>query len=205
MPLSVKINAVSIDFSQMDEEHREAGQDGWRQMVELAREYPVDVRFIEMMPIGYGRNFKTINHQELLEEMMKAYPCMEEDDRVHGFGPAVYYRIPGFKGSIGLISAIHGKFCSGCNRVRLTSQGYLKPCLCYEDGVDLRRILRKGQERPEEEGHYRWPYAGCPSDEGLQRELRKAMEQAVLRKPAAHCFERPGQVTEAHNMIAIGG
>ena len=156
MPVSVKINAVSIDFS-------------------------------------------------LLEEMMRAYPDMEEDDRVHGFGPAVYYRIPGFKGSIGLISAIHGKFCSDCNRVRLTSQGYLKPCLCYEDGVDLRRILRKGQERPEEEGHYRWPYAGCPSDEGLQRELRKAMEQAVLCKPAAHCFERPGQITEAHNMIAIGG
>ena len=205
MPVSVKINAVSIDFSQMDEEQREAGQDGWRQMVELAREYPVDVRFIEMMPIGYGKNFKTINHQELLEEMMRAYPDMEEDDRVHGFGPAVYYRIPGFKGSIGLISAIHGKFCSDCNRVRLTSQGYLKPCLCYEDGVDLRRILRKGQERPEEEGHYRWPYAGCPSDEGLQRELRKAMEQAVLCKPAAHCFERPGQITEAHNMIAIGG
>lgn len=136
---------------------------------------------------------------------MRAYPDMEEDDRVHGFGPAVYYRIPGFKGSIGLISAIHGKFCSDCNRVRLTSKGYLKPCLCYEDGVDLRRILRKGQERPEEEGHYRWPYAGCPSDEGLQRELRKAMEQAVLCKPAAHCFERPGQITEAHNMIAIGG
>ena len=205
MPVSVKINAVSIDFSQMDKEQREAGQDGWRQMVELAREYPVDVRFIEMMPIGYGKNFKTINHQELLEEMMRAYPDMEEDDRVHGFGPAVYYRIPGFKGSIGLISAIHGKFCSDCNRVRLTSKGYLKPCLCYEDGVDLRRILRKGQERPEEEGHYRWPYAGCPSDEGLQRELRKAMEQAVLCKPAAHCFERPGQITEAHNMIAIGG
>ena len=65
---------MSIDFSQMDEEQREAGQDGWRQMVELAREYPVDVRFIEMMPIGYGKNFKTINHQELLEEMMRAYP-----------------------------------------------------------------------------------------------------------------------------------
>ncbi len=55
MPVSVKINAVSIDFSQMDEEQREAGQDGWRQMVELAREYPVDVRFIEMMPIGTER------------------------------------------------------------------------------------------------------------------------------------------------------
>ena len=70
----------------------------------------------------------------------------------------------------------------------------------------MRRILRKKDRNGlRREGHYRWPYAGCPSDEGLQRELRKAMEQAVLCKPAAHCFERPGQITEAHNMIAIGG
>lgn len=195
MPVSVKVNAVSIEF----------GQPVWPQMVELAREYPVDVRFIEMMPIGYGRNFKTVNHQELLEEMKQAYPFMEEDDRVHGFGPAVYYRIPGFKGCVGFISAIHGKFCNDCNRVRLTSQGYLKPCLCYEDGADLRKILRNGQERPAEEGHYRWPLASCPSDERLQMELRQAMERTIAAKPAAHCFECPGQITEAHNMIAIGG
>lgn len=195
MPVSVKVNAVSIEF----------GQPVWPRMVELAREYPVDVRFIEMMPIGYGRNFKTVNHQELLEEMKQAYPFMEEDDRVHGFGPAVYYRIPGFKGCVGFISAIHGKFCNDCNRVRLTSQGYLKPCLCYEDGADLRKILRNGQERPAEEGHYRWPLASCPSDERLQMELRQAMERTIAAKPAAHCFECPGQITEAHNMIAIGG
>ena len=198
LPVSVKINAVSMDFGQ-------TGPAVWQQMVELAREYPVDVRFIEMMPIGYGKDFKTINHQELLEEMRKAYPYMEEDDTAHGFGPAVYYRIPGFKGSVGLISAIHGKFCSDCNRVRLTSQGYLKPCLCYEEGVDLRKILRQGQERPIEEGHYRWPLAACPANERLQRELRGAMARAIEEKPAAHCFERPGQITEAHNMIAIGG
>ena len=214
LPIPVKINGVSIDFSAIPGpggENREkpdgCGKDRkvWQQLAELAREYPIDVRFIEMMPIGYGKNFKTLNHEMLLDEMREVYPSLEQDDRIHGFGPAVYYRIPGFKGSIGLISAIHGKFCSDCNRVRLTSQGYLKPCLCYEEGADLRRILRGDQERPGEEGHYRWPLAVSPSDEALQRKLREVMERTIAAKPAAHCFECPGQITEAHNMIAIGG
>lgn len=206
LPVPVKINAVSIDFEEMARKWKLPATDAiWRQMVELAGDYPVDVRFIEMMPIGYGKNFKTINHQELLEQMKKAYPNLEVDKTVHGSGPAVYYRVPGFKGSIGLISAIHGKFCTDCNRVRLTSQGYLKNCLCYEDGVDLRKILREGEERPAEEGHYRWPKGRRPGDRELQAKLSAAMSRSIMQKPAAHCFEQPGQITEARNMIAIGG
>lgn len=198
----VKINAVSLDFGRK----AKAGEPGgWKQLADLAEEFPVDVRFIEMMPIGCGKNFMAMNHQELLEEMRRAYPHMEQDHRVHGFGPAVYYKIPGFKGSIGLISAIHGKFCGDCNRVRLTSQGYLKACLCYEDGADLRQILRGGQERPLQEGHYRWPYGADPGDELLQEKLREAMSQVIYCKPGAHCFENPGRITEARNMISIGG
>lgn len=206
LPVPVKVNAVSLDFEQMAaEQGRPTREGGWRRLAELAKDYPVDVRFIEMMPIGYGKKFKTVNHQDLLEEMRQIYPCMEEDDRVHGFGPAVYYQIPGFMGGIGLISAIHGKFCGDCNRVRLTSRGYLKSCLCYEDGVDLRRILRNGQERPKQEEHYHWPYEKEMGDEALQEELRAAMTQVILHKPVAHCFEHLDQITEIHNMIAIGG
>lgn len=206
LPVKVKVNAVSLDFDQMaGEQETGLAQAGWRQLVELAGEYPVDVRFIEMMPIGYGKNFKTINHQDLLEEIRWAYPFMEEDGRTHGYGPAVYYQIPGFKGGVGLISAIHGKFCGDCNRVRLTSQGYLKACLCYEDGVDLRAILRAGRECPEGPGHYHWPLAEYPGEKGLQVKLKEAMAQVILHKPGAHCFENPGRITEAHNMIAIGG
>ena len=133
LPIPVKINAVSIDFRQLQENGKAtelSPQENWQQMAELAKHYPVDVRFIEMMPIGYGKQFKTIDHNWLLENMKKVYPDLEEDTRVHGFGPAVYYKVPGFKGSIGLISAIHGKFCSTCNRIRLTSQGHVKSCLC---------------------------------------------------------------------------
>jgi len=178
LPIPVKVNAVSLDL----------GDENIRQMVELAREYPVDVRFIEMMPIGYGKQFPVIDHQQLLEKLKGFYPGLASDDRLHGFGPAVYYKIPGFQGSVGLISAIHGKFCGTCNRVRLTSQGYFKTCLCYEDGADLRAILRSGE------------------DERTKLEtLKKVMEQAVFKKPGAHCFEQPGQITEQRSMAMIGG
>lgn len=203
LPVPVKINAVSLDFEQMVKEMgKPSNQSGWRNVAELARTYAVDVRFIEMMPIGYGRNFCTLNHEKLLEEMKNVYPLMEEDDRIHGFGPAVYYRIPGFMGSIGLISAIHGKFCGDCNRIRLTSRGYLKACLCYEDGADLREILRGGQEQ---ERHYHWSLKDNPEKEAVQERLRAAISQVILYKPRAHCFEDLGQITESHNMIAIGG
>lgn len=179
LSIPVKVNAVSLDL----------GEENWQSIVELAREYPVDVRFIEMMPIGYGKQFSVVNHQELMEKIKKTYPEMMPDHQAHGFGPAVYYRIPGFKGSVGFISAIHGKFCDSCNRVRLTSQGFLKTCLCYEEGVDLRVVLR--DERLTEAER--------------DREMERQMRQAIFGKPAAHCFEKPAEITESKVMASIGG
>lgn len=176
--MQVKINAVSVDW-------RGDGLGCFREMAELARSFPVDVRFIEMMPIGYGKDFKTIDHRSLIQAAKVVFPGMEPDGTVRGYGPAVYFRVPGFLGSLGFISAIHGKFCDSCNRVRLTSTGMLKPCLCYEEGTDLRAILRGADVSGER--------------------LRRAMEAAIYGKPAAHCFERPEAVTENANMIQIGG
>lgn len=124
--LKVKVNAV-LQKGINDKE--------WLSLVELARNQALDVRFIEMMPIGYGRLYETIYNETLIEALQKAYPDMAEE-RVtkagvsHGNGPAVYYHVPGFKGSIGFISAMHGVFCESCNRIRMTSQGMIKPCLC---------------------------------------------------------------------------
>lgn len=202
-PVPVKINAVSLDLTQIARECGLTGDFGWRELVNFARELPVDVRFIEMMPIGYGKQFETISHKTLLEEMKKEISGLCPDERIHGFGPAVYYKAPGFKGSIGLISAIHGKFCGDCNRVRLTAKGYLKSCLCYEDGVDLRAILRDGQEKPETDRHFHWEKQ--PDDALVQKALKEAMSHAVYAKPVAHCFENPENITEVHNMISIGG
>ncbi|MCI8888593.1 MAG: GTP 3',8-cyclase MoaA [Hungatella sp.] len=211
LPVPVKINAVSVDFGKMGEPSGGPGErPGWQALVELARDLAVDVRFIEMMPIGFGRQFETMNHKRLLEDIRAAYPGLERDETVHGFGPAKYYKIPGFMGSIGFISAIHGKFCGECNRVRITSKGYLKSCLCYEDGVDLRAVLRDGTEGAyeqagTEERRCHGRLAGGPDCEEVQRRLKEAIRQAVWQKPAAHCFERPQDITESENMSKIGG
>ena len=208
--IPVKVNAVSIDFDRAGFAGRDSGTEhlvpDWVSVAELARILPVDVRFIEMMPIGYGRQYETINHETLFKEMQKRYPGMEPDGRRHGAGPAVYYQVPGFKGSLGLISAMHGKFCKDCSRIRLTASGFLKTCLCYPDGEDLRAVLRQDQAaKTRENGHWEWKYADCPDAPGLQKRLSEAMEKAVRSKPGAHCFEQPQAMTEQRNMIDIGG
>ena len=101
----------------------------------------------------------------------------------HGNGPSVYYRIPGAKGSVGFISAIHGKFCGSCNRIRLSAQGKLKPCLCFCEAVDLRDLLR-GQDAEEK--------------------VKQAIMNSVRLKPEGHCFGSE-EVTEQKKMVQIGG
>lgn len=190
MPVSVKINAVSIDFSQMDEKQREAGQDGWRQMVELAREYPVDVRFIEMMPIGMGKEFHGVSEEELLrilgEKLPRFSPYVGEP---LGNGPCHYYDVDGFSGKIGFISAVSHKFCGECNRIRLTSQGFLKTCLQYAAGRDLREVIRSG---------------------GSDEVLKAVILEALAEKPDGHVFgggleKQKDDKTEKLCMAQIGG
>ena len=156
-------------------------------LVRYAQEENLPLRFIEMMPVGYGKKYVGRSNEELretLEAVCGKTECMtnrEELSRM-GSGPAVYYQFSDLKVPVGFISAIHGKFCDTCNRVRLTAEGYLKLCLCYDKG-DLRRVLREGEKE----------------------NLRTIMEQTIFRKPAAHCFEHPAEMTETHEMVKIGG
>lgn len=172
--LRVKINTVL---------QRGVNDSEWEALTGFAREIPVDVRFIELMPIGFGEKQKGVNGNEILSLLREKYPQMEKDDRIHGNGPAVYYRIPGFEGCVGFICAVHRKFCASCNRIRLTAKGELKPCLCYGDCVDLRRVVR----------------------EGAYQEIKGAIWEAVIRKPKMHCFETEEGVTECRRMVEIGG
>lgn len=157
-------------------------------MVRYAQEENLPIRFIEMMPVGYGKKYVGRSNEELretLEAVCGKAECMtnrEELSRM-GSGPAVYYQFSDLKVPVGFISAIHGKFCDTCNRVRLTAEGYLKLCLCYDEGENLRRVLREGEKE----------------------NLRTIMEQTIFRKPAAHCFEHPAEMTETHEMVKIGG
>ena len=110
-------------------------------IIELAKDKNINIRFIEMMPIGHGKESDGVSNFEVSEKIKEKY-IVSEDNKRHGNGPAKYIKLEGFKGSIGFISAIHGKFCDGCNRIRFTSGGKLKPCLCYASNIDLKDIIK---------------------------------------------------------------
>lgn len=153
----------------------------------LARKYRIHVRYIEMMPIGLGKQFGFQSEEEILEELETVYGPSRPFDGKLGNGPGHYVSFEGFAGKIGFISAISHKFCEKCNRVRLTSQGFLKTCLQYERGADLRVLLRGGA-----------------SDE----EIRAAVEAAIRSKPASHQFLQERETDtdrETHIMAQIGG
>ena len=115
-------------------------------LVELAREYPVSVRFIEEMPFnGEGRLAldQFWNHRRILDHIRTKFPEIEKvPDPPHS--TSYNYQIPGFQGNIGLIAAYSRTFCGTCNRIRLTPQGTLKTCL-YDDGVfNIKNLMRAG-------------------------------------------------------------
>jgi cyclic pyranopterin phosphate synthase len=172
--IPVKINSVLLSGK---------NEEDWQSLMQVAKEMPVDIRFIEMMPIGYGKLYKSLNNNILLNKIKEKYHNLELDLRKHGYGPAVYYHVPEFQGSIGFISAVHNQFCSDCNRIRLTAQGFLKSCLCYDKGIDLKKILINNSKE----------------------ELLIAMKEVILNKPQGHCFKNPEQITESRAMVGIGG
>ena len=173
--LKVKINCVPT--FQTDQE--------LLQVAALARENPLHVRFIEMMPIGLGKDFTARDENSVKEILEKTYGSLTPVSEVLGNGPCHYYTLGDFKGKIGFISALSHKFCNQCNRVRLTSTGYLKGCLQFENGVDLKALLRNGD-----------------SDEIL----KNALQKAIFEKPAGHNFqEKKNGREESHIMSQIGG
>jgi len=119
---------------------------GCLQVARLAERYPLDIRFIETMPIGYGNEFALVTGAELLESLRRVYHDLHEDGSKRGFGPARYYVSGSLKGSIGFIDAVSHCFCERCNRIRLTSEGFLKLCLNHDDGVDLKALVRGGAD-----------------------------------------------------------
>ena len=154
-------------------------------LARLAEGLPVGVRFIERMPLGAADiGAAEPVHREVIDRLRAVWPDLAPVQERRGNGPARYYASSGLRGCIGLIEAVSHAFCASCNRVRLTSTGLLKPCLCYETGSDLKPLLRGGAD---------------------DVALRDAIEQAVQDKPAAHCFAERQAVTERKSMNQIGG
>ena len=157
------------------------------QLAALAKDNALQVRFIEMMPIGYGAAMPCISGPELRARFARRWPELAPlstaQEHALGDGPAVYYTVPGWQGSIGFIAAVHGKFCASCNRVRLTSQGFLRPCLASETGCDLRALLR-----------------GDADD----AQLLTAIRETIWAKPREHHFN-DSSMPATRGMYRIGG
>lgn len=207
MGLPVKINAVN---------RKELNPIS---LVLYAQQQKIPLRFIEIMPVGYGKQYVGRSNDELRtcledefgksemityqanqkkqisEQISHMVQTLHTKEVPIGSGPAVYYRFSELTIPVGFISAIHRKFCESCNRVRLTAQGYLKLCLCYDKGIDLRQILR-GEETGQNEKNIQ---------KALNEKLTNAMRAAIYKKPAAHCFEHPEEMTEINEMVKIGG
>lgn len=175
--VSLKINCVPLGIMEQD----------LCRVAEIAKELPVHVRFIEMMPIGYGREFPGMSEKEVVQLLENRFGTLVPYDGERlGNGPCHYYTAEGFSGKIGFISAISHKFCKECNRIRLTSQGYLKTCLQYTAGRDLRGIIRNG---------------------GTDEELKDVILAALEEKPEGHAFLEKAKPddTEKLCMSQIGG
>lgn len=155
--------------------------------VEFADTYDVVLRFIEYMPF-FGNNWNAnefISSRELRERLAQRYELIPLDgDRS---APAKTYKIPGHKGRIGFISSVSESFCAVCNRLRLTSDGYLRPCLHGKIEIDVKGPMRRGA-----------------SDDDLAELFRAAARQ----KPASHhdFLERQYQAPACdREMVRIGG
>ena len=149
----------------------------------LAFTYGIDVRFIEEMPVGAGKLRAGISNDDVLKRLKERWPDLEPDESIHGNGPAVYYKRGGVPGAIGLISPIHGVFCAECNRIRLTSQGKIRPCLCYDREIDI-----------------------VPALAGTDEEIAGVIRAAILAKPESHCFSDKGfEGAQNRLMSQIGG
>lgn len=164
----IKINAVLIGGFNDDEIVT---------MAQLTKEYPVDVRFIELMPIQYQDEFGRgafLSCRKVLEQLPDA--LAQPDDG----GAARLYRLPGAQGNIGLLSPVSNHFCAGCNRIRLTADGKLKPCLHSGDEFSIKGLGRE--------------------------EMMEQFRRAILGKPACHReLSYTSRSQAGRNMNQIGG
>jgi len=175
--INTKINVVAM---------KGVNDDELVALAELARDRNLAVRFIEYMPIGKNDFEKYVPGAEIRRQIEEAFGPMTPDAAPRGHGPALYYRPEGFKGCIGFISAMTCAFCSSCNRVRLTADGFLKLCLQYDIGISLRDKMRTG---------------------AFDEEIKDVIIKTVEKKPKEHTFNDwlDAKHIEEKNMSKIGG
>jgi cyclic pyranopterin phosphate synthase len=170
----VKINCVVVKGFNDDE---------IMDFVKLTQEYPLFVRFIELMPLGergWGKN-RFISAQDIKASInQKLIPT----GIPAGAGPAIYYKVPKSLGSIGFITPISQHFCPMCNRLRLTADGKLKPCLESDIEIDIKSAFNENKS---------------------EEKLKSLFKQALEQKPLRHHMTSEQNADHFRKMWQIGG
>ena len=174
----IKINAVSV---------RGFNDDELFDFVEFADRYELVVRFIEYMPF-FGNNWEQdrfLPSAELRDRLARRYRLLPVDEDPSA--PARTYRIPGHKGRIGFISAVSESFCANCNRLRLTADGHLRPCLHGNIEIDIKGPMRRGAN---------------------DADIANLLQEAANQKPTSHhdFLENQDHISACdREMVRIGG
>jgi len=138
-------------------------------IAELARKQVAAVRFIELMPVGQDFSANAFPISRLMNILEDNLGKLEPIHEKLGNGPAIYYRLDGFCGKIGIIPAMSRSFCESCNRIRLTSDGFLKLCLSHTDGLNLRTLLRNNSSDTNIANHIAQAIASKPELSGFDK------------------------------------
>ncbi len=165
----VKLNAVLL---------RGQNDDEVDDFIALTRDKPVYVRFIEYMPLG-GEDHADLRVKG--DELLAARPALVPLPPMYAGQPARDFQMPGYMGRVGFIDPVSHKFCRSCNRVRIMSDGMLRPCLGQNDEVSLKEALAGGDDAA----------------------LVETIRRAVWEKPETHAFD--GEFHTGRNMSRIGG
>ncbi|HEY5560831.1 MAG TPA: GTP 3',8-cyclase MoaA [Clostridiaceae bacterium] len=151
----------------------------FKDLINLTKTMPIDIRFIELMPIGEGTKLYERSRISCIE-MLNMYPELIPIETEKS-STAKLYKLPGASGRVGFISPLSCKFCLDCNRLRLTSYGTLKPCLHSKEEINLKEILE---------------------DEAL---LTDAIKAAIYNKPFEHHIVEENVSRSDKMMYQIGG
>lgn len=173
----IKINTVLVKGFNEDEIEN---------FIKLTLNENIDVRFIELMPLGQAASFAS-EHYLPNTEVLERFGELQPVEAVDRSSPAKYYKLPGAKGRVGLINPISHKFCDNCNRIRLTADGKLKPCLHSDKEIDVRGILRDIQQGNKYEA------------------LQGAVAEAIQAKPKHHTLNDLYNKPIERDMYKIGG
>ncbi len=175
--LTVKINVVLLAGVNEDE---------LADFGRLTLERPLAVRFIEYMPVGRHTGFlpQRFLAAEQVLAALKGLGRLETLPVRPGDGPAQRYRLAGAAGELGVISALSSHFCATCNRLRLSAEGLLVPCLFSDQTLDLKALLRGGAS---------------------DRDLAQALRQAAANKPRQHHQDPQGEHHSGCHMSRLGG